>query len=111
MPPKIAASVIAWHFSPRMHGVVAAQLTADYMIVPPSSVRRLQVCAALKSDLDEAVARFFGYSASGPMRASKASSESPKSGASPRSSFWLTRYRPRHSAGPTSRKPAASASK
>ncbi|SFK65824.1 glycosyltransferase [Methylorubrum salsuginis] len=68
MPLKIAASVIAWHFSPRMHGVVAAQLTADYMILPPSSVRRLQVCAALKSDLDEAVARFFGYSASGPVR-------------------------------------------
>ncbi|WP_056249573.1 glycosyltransferase [Methylobacterium sp. Leaf456] len=67
MPLKIAPSVTAWQFSPRMHGVVAAQLTADYLILPPSSVRRLQVCAALRSDLDEAVARFFGYSASGPV--------------------------------------------
>ncbi|WP_342151967.1 glycosyltransferase [Methylorubrum sp. SB2] len=68
MPLKIAPSVSAWQFSPRMHGVVASWLPADYLILPPSSVRRLQVCAALRSDLDEAVARFFGYSASGPVR-------------------------------------------
>ena len=67
MPLKIAASVIGWQFSPRMHGVVAAKLTADYVIFPPSSLRRLQVCAALKSDLDEAIARFFAYRSTGPV--------------------------------------------
>lgn len=67
MPLKIAPFVTAWQFSPRMHGVVAGQLTADYAIFPPASVQRLGICAALKPDLDAAVARFFDYSAGGPV--------------------------------------------
>ena len=45
-----------------------------------------------------------------PIFVSQAVSESPRSGRSPRSSLRLTSYRPRHRNGPTSRKPALSAS-
>lgn len=67
MPLKIAPSVIGWQFSPRMHGVVVAGLSPDYAIFPPASVRRLEACAALKPDLDAALARFFEYTPTGPV--------------------------------------------
>lgn len=67
MALRTAAAVIDWPFSPRRHGVPASRLPTDDLIVSPASVRHLQVCAALKPDLDAALARFFGYTASGPV--------------------------------------------